>query len=293
MILTRFQDDYFLWYDQSEQDSFFAEPRLVSLYFPKSDRAFACWFKPDNLCARPPVRRQTLYGEYKSGTFYVWDGHVFLSDCCTRGVTFTVRKLMESGQFEQCFKLVDPPSPRWSDLRWTERVLPSPALEFKNVLAGLYANGLVEMLYLEAADHREFDECMRFYPCGQSHFVAQMFRNPIFAERAWIAGGGCELEKIMNAEWHQEGSPFHIAATFASKLFYGGAYSGCSEPETANQIAHAARDSLWGDNFSSLVAWSSSTPWSSWFYDVAWDWTFAALDPVRRTITCLMATDTD
>jgi hypothetical protein len=293
MIRTDFQDEYFLWYEEPDQGSFFTEPRIVSLYFPKSDQAFACWFRPDNPKTKPPVRLQLLYGLNYLDGFYVWENEVFLTDCCYRGVTHTIRKIVGSPQFDLCFKPVASPSPRWSNLCWVERELPSAALEFRDALARRYVNGNVELLYLAAADSNEFADCMRFYPWPQSYFPLQAFRNPIFAQCDWITGGGSDLEKLTKAEWHQESSPFHMAATFASKLFYGGAYGSHSNPKEAVQTAESAKAALWGENYSSLLAWSSSTPWSSWFSDVAWDWTFVALDWHHQTLTCLIATDTD
>lgn len=292
MKRTDFHEEYFITFDQPESGSFFTEPTSVFLYFPKSDKAFVTCFRPDNPRSKSPMRRQTLYAPGWSDYFYIWNGEVCLSDCCYRGITTTIRKLLDSNQFGECFKPTEPPPIRWSTLRLQAAQIPDAAVAYKEALKAVYVNGEVELFYLKPIDSAELEQCMEFSPSSFSFFQLQLLRNPLFLEHATVAGGGGDLEHICKAEWHGEGA-FHIAASFAEKLYSGGAYNRVSDHIKCIDLANAARESIWGQNYSSVAAWSSYTPWSSWFHNVAWDWTFVAFDAAQQSITCLFATDTD
>lgn len=293
MTRTDFHEEYFITFDLPERVLFFTEPTSVYLYFPKSDEAFVACFKPDNPRSESLIKRQTLYAPGWTDYFYIWNGDVFLSDCCYRGVTTTIRKLLDSNQFGECFTSVEPPQIRWSTLRLQVAPVPDGALAFKEALASVYVNGEVELVYLKPINPTDFGQCLqRFPPSSLSCFQLQILRNPVFFDQAIVAGGGGDLECIGKAQWREEG-PFHIAASFAEKLFMGGAHHRISDHKRCISLAETARESFWGQNYSSISAWSSGEPWSSWFHREVWNWTFLAFDAVQQSITCLLATDTD
>ena len=56
-----------------------------------------------------------------------------------------------------------------------------------------------------------------------------------------------------------------------------------------NGFAHAVNER----RFTGLTVWTSSTPWSDWFFDVAWGGSHFWIDKTRGLLTILLITDTD
>ena len=50
---------------------------------------------------------------------------------------------------------------------------------------------------------------------------------------------------------------------------------------------------LFGDRFDEVLVYHSYKPWSSWFYDVAWDASWIVIDKRSSTVDILCITDTD
>lgn len=85
-----------------------------------------------------------------------------------------------------------------------------------------------------------------------------------------------------------------VDTLLARALYHGGAYwhaTGSGMPEKA--LALRFCDALFELRFDEIAFYTSSTAWTDWFYDIAWDKTFVVLDKRHRRLFLLAVTDTD
>lgn len=95
-------------------------------------------------------------------------------------------------------------------------------------------------------------------------------------------------------------NPFLWDGLMASLLFEGGAYRrrGCTASE-AKRLGTEFAATLFGDRYDEITIYSfprslpDGTPWSSWFYDAAWDYAFVGVDKRLSHVWFLCITDTD
>lgn len=89
-------------------------------------------------------------------------------------------------------------------------------------------------------------------------------------------------------------SSFTFSGVIAEMLAHGGAYekhlSGSSD---AYAIAEDFRKCLFGDRFDEILVLNNHRPWSAWFKDVAWDYTWIIIDKRQSFVSVLAITDTD
>ena len=90
------------------------------------------------------------------------------------------------------------------------------------------------------------------------------------------------------------GSAFTLAGEIAQTLSDGGAYKRHEDgPGDAYALAEGFRTWLFGDRFDELLVLKSHKPWSAWFYDIAWDFTWLTVDKRHNKVSVLAVTDTD
>jgi hypothetical protein len=288
MLIVNQKDEWTIYFNQPEGAYCFTEPTRVSLYSYRSAESLQAFFLPDSEGRAPSAIRIRIFeNHYYAPTR---DG-VYLTDACYRGISETLADMNARGTLRTFFRPGPPPLSRWSALSLRELTLPAAVEEFRTALTEQYANGSTIVALYEANDPTEFRACLRLQPIISPLFQWELLRNPALTSLAVFDSENYEI--VACANWNREG-PFHLSASFASALYYGGAY-GSMRPdyERALRLAQAARDSLWGNNYDSLYAWSCYDSWSGWFHDVAWDWTFLAIDLGTARIACLFATDTD
>jgi hypothetical protein len=59
------------------------------------------------------------------------------------------------------------------------------------------------------------------------------------------------------------------------------------------ELATAVAEAMLGGDFDNTQVFVAHEAWSSFFYDVAWDYTCLVVHPSRRRIEVILATDTD
>jgi hypothetical protein len=80
----------------------------------------------------------------------------------------------------------------------------------------------------------------------------------------------------------------------AAMLVAGGAYERFKgTPTEAKRLCAAFVDAIVGDRHGDFVVYETSRPWSPWFYDIAWDKTWALIDQRQDEVILLCVTDTD
>lgn len=89
-------------------------------------------------------------------------------------------------------------------------------------------------------------------------------------------------------------SSYEFEGAIVSLLLSGGAYIDSKiEPKEARMMAVSFVDGMLADARGYAQVFRISGAWSGWFYDVAWDMSFAVLDPIARKWWLLCVTDTD
>lgn len=85
-----------------------------------------------------------------------------------------------------------------------------------------------------------------------------------------------------------------LPGLLATMLVRGGAYREWGQPaREAMRLGLAAAEVLLDGDFDGPGVFVSESAWSSFFFDVAWDYTVLVIDAKRRRIDVLLATDTD
>jgi hypothetical protein len=290
VLTVNHQDEWSIYFERSDQGPSFTEPIRVSIYSHRTTESLQATFLPD-----PQGKMSEIDGKviFERRHYTPTKDGIYLRDPRYWGISDTVKDLHAHGTLREYFTPTSPPLYRWSTLRLRELPLPAAAEDYRATLAKLYGNGLVALRVFEAENAADFQACLRWQPAFYHAVCApEILRNPsVNAELGIISPE--ENVAIADLKWRGEG-PFHLAATFASALYYGGAYDHLSpDYQQSWDLANRARESLWGTNYQSVFAWSCSAPWCAWFHDIAWDWTFLAVEPDTSRITCMFTTDTD
>ena len=90
------------------------------------------------------------------------------------------------------------------------------------------------------------------------------------------------------------GMPFVLEGELTATLVSGGAYEKFAG--TACEAKALAKDfcsAVFANRYDDVEIYSTCKPWSSWFFDVAWDGTYAILDKRNRQLWLLAITDMD
>lgn len=89
-------------------------------------------------------------------------------------------------------------------------------------------------------------------------------------------------------------SSFALDGMIASVIYNGGAYKAFDgTPREAKILAQELCNSIFGDRYPDVQVYVSNKPWSPWFYDVAWEYTWFILDTKLKRLWLICITDTD
>lgn len=165
------------------------------------------------------------------------------------------------------------------------------ALRFLEDLSEMYSNGNVIHKSFAIPDHPDLDA---FINAGALH-------STYFFERFWKTKSVALAfphtlhdVKFLAPDTFRFIHPVELSGTLARTLLNGGAYTTeRMSARTAMVIADEAAELLVGGDFDGPSAFFSHLPWSTFFYDVAWDYTWIIVRPRDRRIEVIVATDTD
>lgn len=181
----------------------------------------------------------------------------------------------------------------WADVRYREQRVTDPAIDaWLAALGRVYEHGGGLLRVFEPHDAAVFDYAVRF-----SH------RDPVDPLLAFLSSrevvAACPELRI---ETPLKGPPvFHEVSLFAmegeltSLLLVGGAYTAFDgTTDEARTLSRRFMEVLCGPELHvGRLAWMSKTPWTPWFFDLAWDRTFLIRDHRSRRMMMLCVTDTD
>ncbi|QDT29477.1 hypothetical protein Enr10x_48320 [Gimesia panareensis] len=88
--------------------------------------------------------------------------------------------------------------------------------------------------------------------------------------------------------------PLALEGELTHTILSGGAYERFrGSVDEARKLTRDFMASILENQWLSASAFKSDTPWSNWFYDVAWDATYLIFDDKKARIWLLCITDTD
>jgi hypothetical protein len=179
----------------------------------------------------------------------------------------------------------------WREIDFTLIAPQTAELRFVEDLAAMYQNGDVIHKTFAIPDHPDFTG---FINSGDLH-------SKYFFERVWQTKSVANAlpytlndVSFLSRDTFREVHPVELPGSLASALIGGGAYTSGSMPaRSAMKIADEAAESLLASDFESPRVFVSYVPWSTFFHDVAWDYTWLIIRPSDKRLEVVMATDTD
>jgi hypothetical protein len=291
------RDGYEIHYT-SECNSLAPVEGPVLVYFPVREESYASTFIPvpglndrDSPDFDPTAR--PVRGEKSFDRFTISPEGIRSSNPYPTGIQDIVARLMDNDGFKHVFSPCEPPSTLWKNMNLA-RLPTSPALAaYCEALSKEYANGFVETQSYRIEPGVVEDTVLAAKPLGMSPTpFLEILRHPRVQSDFEV--------KAIDAEMLLRGwithSSYLLSGFFAQTLAYGGAYSQfpCSSDRTAEALRLA--DDVFSDfgrNYRDLTLFTFSRNWCQRFHDIAWDHTWIVSVPSLRTLTILLASDTD
>lgn len=181
----------------------------------------------------------------------------------------------------------------WEDVTYAVEPLESPAItEFLTAVGQVYVNGGVILRSFRAVNEAAFDLALRSDFRGIDHAFRSFLTCPSVVAALPELQIGLPLERPPEFRWT---SPFGVEGDLTYSLLVGGAYERLQGTvDQARGITRRLMEAIFGRELH-LVGWagSSTTPWTPWFFDVAWDATFVMQDIRAKRFVLLCMTDTD
>jgi len=158
---------------------------------------------------------------------------------------------------------------------------------------GVYSNGGVLFRAFRAADESLFDRARRLDFRSLDRTFLTILTRPSVIEAVPELAIPARLDP--EPEFRQM-SAFGMEGELTALLLAGGAYGRfAGTVDDARSLTRGFMEALVGEHLG-RPDWSagcSSTAWTPWFRDVAWDFTFLLLDPEGRRLFLLCLTDED
>lgn len=298
-ICVEWCDGYEIHYT-SQADSRAPVEGPIVVYFPIQKEAFASTFLPTpGLADRnspdfdPAARLVSENGS--NDRFVITAAGIRTSNPHITGLTGIVERLMATGGFKEVFQSAELPVTRWDNIRLASIPLSSGLEEYCEALRDEYGNGFVEARRYRILEGAVEDSVFLWkrYPWSPVQFM-EMLRHPTIAgdfefERA-------DWECLLSRENWTHYSSFLFSGFLAQTLVYGGAYSSSTMvDEVTSRVLEQSNGvfSGLGSDYKGLTLYVCRKPWCRRLMDVAWDHTWIVFEPLIRTFTILLATDTD
>jgi hypothetical protein len=180
----------------------------------------------------------------------------------------------------------------WAAIGFDRVTSAFPAVEaYLNEMRALYANGKVEHAAFVFSNHPIFDW---FASRNQYHEMG-------FFEEFWKTSGPKAVFPYLlrdlnfyDQKYFSFASAFQLGGTLAWILSAGGAYNRFERGGIeAKRLGEAAATEMLAGSYDDALVFQCGAAWSDFFFEVAWDATFLVIDPKRRIVHALLATDTD
>lgn len=178
----------------------------------------------------------------------------------------------------------------WDSLQIDLVSAKNPAIEeYASHLGKYYANGNVKYGCFKLGDSEVLD-----WYCSRNQLKEMLFfwkvweKEPI---KSFFKLSEIDEESNKDFEWS---SPFVLGGSLAWVLDNGGPYT---KPnwggEKSKKVGEKAAQELIANDYEDSLVLVNHVAWCSFFFDVAWDYTWVVLNKKTRLLHILMATDTD
>jgi len=165
------------------------------------------------------------------------------------------------------------------------------ALEFVDELAAMYSNGNVLHKSFAIPDHPDFAAFINTGALHSTFFFERFWQTKSVASAFPYVLNDVRFLALDTFSWLH---PVELSGSMARALVKGGAYTAeAMSARSAMEVAGLAVESLLAGDFETPHVFVSYLPWSSFFYDVAWDYTWLIIRPAHSRIEVILATDTD
>lgn len=180
----------------------------------------------------------------------------------------------------------------WSGLRITHEPMSHPALdEVLHHLRATHANGGAEFAQFGLPEHPTLHWFGSRNRLDEIDFFDRFLSSPAVSSALPALKIGASG---VSGTGFERGSPLTLDGEIAQVLVQGGAYDKfAGPPREAKEIAGRFCEAVFGHRFTEVQIYKSYTPWSGWFYDVAWDATWFGFDKRNVRVCLLCVTDTD
>jgi hypothetical protein len=181
----------------------------------------------------------------------------------------------------------------WEDVTYAVEPLDDPRLtDFLTALGQVYVNGGAVLRSFWATNGASFDHALRHHFRGLDHAFRTFLTRPSVVAALPELQIRMPLDRPPEFRWM---SAFGVEGDLTHTLLVGGAYERYrGTVEQARTLSRRFLEALFGEELH-RVGWAggSPTPWTPWFYDIAWDATFVLQDQRARRVVLLCVTDTD
>ena len=184
------------------------------------------------------------------------------------------------------------PVATWSQVEYIVETDDAHAIRsFVTAMTEQFVNGDCVIRQFIAKDPSHFDAALAHDRQGVEHWLGAFLSRPeVRASLAVIRIA--EAESITPA--FRTIGAYEFEGALVEILLGGGAYShGVGSEERARVLAKDFVDSLLGENRRHCTLFVIDGPWTPWFFDVAWDYSYLLFDTVARRWSTLFMTDTD
>lgn len=177
------------------------------------------------------------------------------------------------------------------EYRLVENVPPA-CLKLVKTISRQYTNGGCVLRKFVAVDPTQFQDAARHDLQGVGHRLEAFLRRPE-VQAALEEIGIAEAEQLPPA--FRTMGAFEFEGALTHTLLVGGAYTfgGVHFEDLARQIARNFVDAVLPSGRLRATVFAITEPWTPWFYDVAWDYSYCIYDPTEGAWWALFMTDTD
>jgi hypothetical protein len=181
----------------------------------------------------------------------------------------------------------------WEDVTYDVEPLDNPHItEFLTAFGQVYVNGGVILRSFRATNEAAFDHALRH----DRRTIDQVFGASLTCLSVVASLPELQirlpLERPPEFRWM---SALGVEGDLTHMLLVGGAYERFrGTVEQARTLSRRFMEAIFGEELH-RVGWAggSPTPWTPWFYDIAWDATFVMQEQQARRFVLICMTDTD
>lgn len=180
----------------------------------------------------------------------------------------------------------------WVDAQLVEIPLAPPMEWLSDLFRSLYSNGGVLSASFRAEIPEKVEELFwRTHSFSEQDILEGLLQTPVFRQRF------PELEHELspsNRAGFESIHPLSLDGELAIAVRWGGAYTVNDQPMSfAKELGRKFCAELFNDQYENMVVFRSTQAWSSWFFEIAWDYSWIFFDKGTRQIHVMFGTDTD